>query len=121
MLGPVEDEYALMSIGDIINGSAESGFPGLIPLVESYLDSVNVDVETRCLLAEYLDLIRRRADGRLWTNAKWIRDFVAKHEGYKRDSVVSEKICYDLVKAVEGISEMEGKGEGVGKEMFGRR
>ena len=121
VLGPVEDEYALMSIADIINGSAESGFPGLIPLVESYLDSVNVDVETRCLLAEYLHLIRRRADGSLWTNAKWIRDFVAKHEEYKQDSVVSEKICYDLVKAVEGISETEGKGEGVGAEMFGRR
>ncbi|KAK4039180.1 hypothetical protein C8A01DRAFT_36866 [Parachaetomium inaequale] len=35
-------------------------FPGLIPLVESYLDSVNVDVATRCHLATYLDLIRKR-------------------------------------------------------------
>ncbi|OBT51957.1 glutamate-cysteine ligase [Pseudogymnoascus sp. 24MN13] len=46
--GPVEDEYAQMSVDEIVNGSAE--FPGLIPLVESYLGSVNVDVETRCEL-----------------------------------------------------------------------
>ncbi|KAK3302757.1 glutamate-cysteine ligase-domain-containing protein [Chaetomium strumarium] len=30
-------------------------FPGLIPLAESYLDSVNVDVATRCRLATYLE------------------------------------------------------------------
>ncbi|KFY27103.1 hypothetical protein V493_03698, partial [Pseudogymnoascus sp. VKM F-4281 (FW-2241)] len=77
--GPVEDEYAAMSVDEIVNGSAE--FPGLIPLVESYLGSVNVDVETRCELQRYLDLIRRRADGTLWTAAKWIREFVRGHEG----------------------------------------
>ncbi|KFY30569.1 hypothetical protein V494_08111, partial [Pseudogymnoascus sp. VKM F-4513 (FW-928)] len=42
--GPVEEEYAQMSVDEIVNGSGE--FPGLIPLVESYLGSVNVDVET---------------------------------------------------------------------------
>src|SRR6266480_3698309 len=45
-LQPVESEYELMTVADIINGSPD-GFPGLIPLVESYLNSVNVDVETR--------------------------------------------------------------------------
>lgn len=106
-----------MSVNDIINGSPD-GFPGLIPLVESYLDSLNVDVETRCALAKYLDLIRRRADGSLWTNARWIREFVAKHPDYKQDSVVSAKISYDLVKAVEEITEKEGKDGSIGWEMF---
>jgi glutamate--cysteine ligase catalytic subunit len=101
-LGPVEDEYQLMSIDEIINGSAE-GFPGLIPLVESYLNSVNVDVETRCDLARYLDLIRRRASGQLWTGAKWIREFVRGHKEYNGDSVVGEGIVYDLVREVEGM------------------
>ena len=121
-VGPVEDEYSLMSIDEIINGqrlSSESGgFPGLIPLVESYLNSVNVDVETRCELARYLDLIRKRASGQLWTGAKWIRHFVREHPGYKKDSVVSEEICYDLVKAVEEIGDVEGKGMGLGGSMF---
>ncbi|EKD20254.1 uncharacterized protein L3040_000513 [Drepanopeziza brunnea f. sp. 'multigermtubi'] len=104
--GPVEDEYALMSIDEIMNGSkADSGydFPGLIPLVESYLDSMNVDVETRCELAAYLNLIKRRANGGLWTAAKWIREFVAGHENYEKDSVVSEKINHDLIGEVIAI------------------
>lgn len=123
--GPVENEYRLMSINEVINGTAyarasakqtnghvngeapkeeeeEDGeeFPGLIPLVESYLDSVNVDVVTRCELATYLDLIRKRASGELWTTAKWIRHFVANHPKYEKDSVVSEEITKDLVGAV---------------------
>ena len=118
-LGPVEMEYDLMTISEIVNGSADgSSFPGLIPLVESYLDSVNVDVETRCSLAKYLDLIRKRADGRLWTEARWIREFVAKHPAYKQDSVVSEEICYDLVKAVDEMAVKEGKNGSVGWELL---
>ncbi|OOG00027.1 hypothetical protein ASPCADRAFT_203916 [Aspergillus carbonarius ITEM 5010] len=117
-LNPVESEYDLMTISDIINGSADGTFPGLIPLVESYLNSVNVDVETRCSLASYLDLIRKRANGTLWTGAKWIREFVASHPGYKHDSVVSEEICYDLVKAVDEMTVKEGKYGTVGWELL---
>ncbi|KAF2502396.1 glutamate-cysteine ligase Gcs1 [Lophium mytilinum] len=118
-LGPVEDEYELMTINEVMNGQ-ETGFPGLIPLVESYLNSMNVDVETRCELARYLDLIRKRADGTYWTAAKWIRHFVQTHPEYKKDSVVSEGINFDLLKAAETITENEGR-DGVGAEMFGKR
>ncbi|RAK85022.1 glutamate-cysteine ligase Gcs1 [Aspergillus costaricaensis CBS 115574] len=117
-LHPVESEYDLMTISDIINGSTDGSFPGLIPLVESYLNSVNVDVETRCSLASYLDLIRKRANGTLWTGAKWIREFVASHPGYKHDSAVSEEICYDLVKAVDEMTVKEGKHGTVGWELL---
>lgn len=117
-LGPVDSEYALMSISDIINGSADGTFPGLIPLVESYLNSVNVDVETRCSLARYLEFIRKRADGTLWTGAKWIRDFVANHPNYQGDSVVSEGVTYDLIKAVQTMAEQEGKAGSVGWQML---
>ncbi|KAG6359235.1 hypothetical protein INS49_012756 [Diaporthe citri] len=128
-LGPVEDEYRLMSVNEIINGTAAAAggdaagddglddgesFPGLIPLVESYLDSVNVDVVTRCELATYLDLIRRRASGELWTAAKWIRHLVAGHPAYKGDSVVSEEVNKDIVGAVIEIGERECSGKGFG-------
>ncbi|KAF2851639.1 GCS-domain-containing protein [Plenodomus tracheiphilus IPT5] len=121
-IGPVEDEYEQMTINEVINGqsSTDGGFPGLIPLVESYLNSMNVDVETRCELATYLDLIRKRANGTYWTAAKWIRHFVQTHPEYKKDSVVSDEITYDLVKAAEQITKEEGR-DGLGKEMLGRR
>ncbi|EKV16115.1 Glutamate-cysteine ligase catalytic subunit [Penicillium digitatum] len=117
-LGPVETEFDLMTIDDIVNGCADGSFPGLIPLVESYLNSINVDVETRCFLASYLDLIRKRANGTLWTGARWMREFVAKHPSYKQDSVVSEEITYDLVKAVEEMTVKEGKKGSVGWELL---
>ena len=119
---PVEEEYELMTIDEIINGQKcdGGGFPGLIPLVESYLNSMNVDVETRCDLATYLDLIRKRANGRLWTAAKWIREFIKKHPGYNHDSDVSDEVQYDLVKAAEQITRLEGK-DGLGLEMLGKR
>ncbi|KAK4897847.1 glutamate--cysteine ligase [Elasticomyces elasticus] len=116
--GPVEDEYELMTVNEIINGNADGSFPGLIPLVESYLDSMNVDVETRCELAQYLALIRGRANGTLWTAAKWMRHYVRGHEEYKMDSVVGESIVYDLVKAVERVTINEGR-DGFAKEMLG--
>lgn len=123
-LPPVEDEYALMTIDEVINGSSSSssssddssdgGFPGLIPIVESYLDSVNVDVQTRCELDTYLDLIRRRASGELWTAARWLRAFVAAHPAYRHDSVVSDEVNKDLVGAVIAVGEREQAGRGWG-------
>jgi glutamate--cysteine ligase catalytic subunit len=120
--GPVEDEYAEMTIDEIINGSQPSaddddddqdnGFPGLIPIVESYLDGVNMDVQTRCELSTYLSLIRRRASGELWTAAKWIREFVAQHPKYEHNSVVGEDITKDLVGAVIEVGERELAGKG---------
>lgn len=126
--GPVDDEHRLMSINEIINGTDyarnfssspgpvesddEDDFPGLIPIVEAYLDSMNIDVVTRCELATYLDLIRRRASGELWTAARWLRHFVATHPGYGKDSVVSEEVAHDLVGAVIAVGEREQKGLG---------
>lgn len=127
--GPVEDEYRLMGINEIMNGSEyarasssstpgpaqsddEGDFPGLIPIVETYLDSMNIDVATRCELATYLDLIRRRASGELWTAARWTRHFVATHPKYGRDSVVSEEVAHDLVGAIISVGERERDGCG---------
>ncbi|KAF4122660.1 glutamate--cysteine ligase catalytic subunit, partial [Geosmithia morbida] len=111
--GPVEDEYEEMTVNEIINGpspSSSSSFPGLIPIVESYLDSVNVDVETRCQLATYLDLIGRRASGELDTAARWIRNYVAAHPAYRGDSVVDDELTHDLVGAVVAVGERESAG-----------
>lgn len=107
---PVEDEYTLMTIDEIINGKTGAGgddFIGLIPLIESYLNAVNVDVQTRCDLAKYLDLVSKRASGKLQTGAAWIREQVRSHPDYKFDSVVSERINYDLLKKVEALGNAE--------------
>jgi glutamate--cysteine ligase catalytic subunit len=96
-----------MTMDEIMNGQQqqEDGFPGLIPLVHSYLNSTNIDVETRCRLTKYLDLISRRASGELMTGASYLRQLVMQHPDYQHDSVVSSSITYDIVMAADALAE----------------
>lgn len=105
--GDRSDEYELMTIDEIINGKPSTGYPGLLGLVNNYLNTLNIDIETRCEISKYLELIKKRANGTLMTAATWMRQFVQNHPDYKQDSVVSEKINYDLVKMVEKINNGE--------------
>jgi len=58
------EEWEEMSVGEIINGQkGQDGFPGLVRLVEKYLDSMNVDITTRCEIGRYLSLVSQRASG----------------------------------------------------------
>ncbi|CAG8850597.1 22912_t:CDS:2, partial [Racocetra persica] len=96
------DEYEQMTINEIINGNGDK-FPGLNVLICRYLESVNIDIETRCQLGKYQEFVSRRAKGKIQTTATWIRNFVQSHPKYNNDSVVSQEINYDLVKMVEKI------------------
>ncbi|BFZ54868.1 glutamate--cysteine ligase [Savitreella phatthalungensis] len=113
------DEFEQLTMDELINGASPK-FPGFIPLIESYLNSVNCDVETRCELGKYLSLVGHRAAGRLPTAARWIRDFIRAHPDYKRDSVISESINYDLVKEVQRMSTPEGRAAGAGDSLLAR-
>uniref|UniRef100_A0A5F8GGB7 Glutamate--cysteine ligase n=1 Tax=Monodelphis domestica TaxID=13616 RepID=A0A5F8GGB7_MONDO len=90
------EEFTLMSIDTIINGK-EGAFPGLIPILNSYLENMEVDVDTRCSILNYLKLIKKRASGELMTAARWMREFVSKHPDYKQDSVITDEINYSLL------------------------
>ncbi|KAG5831185.1 hypothetical protein ANANG_G00301140 [Anguilla anguilla] len=107
-------EYALMSIDTIINGK-EGVFQGLIPILNCYLENMEVDVDTRCTILNYLKLIKKRASGQLMTMARWMREYVAQHPEYKQDSVITDKINYDLLVRCDRIA----KGELRCPELFG--
>ncbi|XP_062562515.1 glutamate--cysteine ligase [Armigeres subalbatus] len=99
----MSEEYELMTIDQIISGKGQ--FPGLVPLINSYLGSMDVDADTHCTIQQYLRLIQKRASGELLTTASWIRKEITGHEEYKQDSVVSERICYDLLKKAKDIQD----------------
>jgi glutamate--cysteine ligase catalytic subunit len=101
--GSHDHEYTEMSVDAIVNGKDE--FPGLIPLVRMYVNSIDIDVDTRCTIMQYLRLISKRASGELMSTAMWIRQFLTSHPQYKQDSVVTEEITYDLIKRMQEISE----------------
>ncbi|KAK9503699.1 hypothetical protein O3M35_010204 [Rhynocoris fuscipes] len=99
---PIEEQYGAMTINQIINGK-DGVFPGLIPLINSYLSGMDVDTDTHCSIQQYLKLIQKRASGELLTTASWIRQFVRQHPAYKQDSIVNDEIAYDLLKTIDGI------------------
>ncbi|TYJ53383.1 hypothetical protein B9479_005983 [Cryptococcus floricola] len=96
------DDFGEMSLDEIMNGDGR-GFPGLMGVVNAYLNSLNVDVNTKCDIRRYLDLIKLRAKGDLVTPATWIRSFITSHPAYKQDSEVTDEINYDLVKAIDEL------------------
>lgn len=49
----------------------EGVFPGLIPILNSYLENMEVDVDTRCTILNYLKLIKKRASGMFDTFRHW--------------------------------------------------
>jgi glutamate--cysteine ligase catalytic subunit len=93
-----------MSALEILIGKG-TFFPGLVPLIHAYLDSINCDVKTRRRVAEYLDFIVMRASGEILTNAAWMRKFVREHPAYKKDSNVGQEVAYDLVQTIQKIGE----------------
>lgn len=92
--------------------TSESTFIGLIPLINNYLDSLNVDIETRCELNLYLDLVSKRASGELMTTATWIRRFIRNHPNYEFDSKVSKEINFDMMQKLDEIQ--DGRTEATG-------
>lgn len=97
-----ECKSAKMSINEIVNGSAE--FPGLIQIIDDYLNNLEIDVETQCTIKQYLYLIESRANGKLMTPAAWMRKFVMQHPKYQHDSNLTDEINYDLMWRIYLIS-----------------
>ncbi|GAA6043759.1 hypothetical protein JCM8097_006657 [Rhodosporidiobolus ruineniae] len=120
--GPVEDEYAEYTMDEIVNGKmGEEDFPGLVGVVRRYLEGEEregrLSEEVQKTTERYLELISRRADGSLITTATFIRNFIRAHPSYKFDSVVSQEINYDLVRAVDEIE----RGERAAPELLPER
>lgn len=98
----VDESCILMTIDEIINGSEE--FPGLVPLLTQYLQTIDVDANIHCIIMRYLNLIAGRAAGKYMTTAEWIRSFVQQHPEYEHDSQVSEKVNYDLMRILSQLT-----------------
>ena len=65
---------------------------------------MSYEVEIADKIEEYMGFLQQRALGFNCTGAQWIRKFVRTHPSYKRDSLVTEDILYDLYHS-EGIKQ----------------
>jgi glutamate--cysteine ligase catalytic subunit len=99
------DDFAQLSADEIINGKPDINLPGLASLVEQWLDrQTNITDEQKQKVHKYISLVRRRANGSLKTNARWIRDFVRSHADYGKNSIVPQNVVYDMLKLVHDVS-----------------
>ena len=90
-------------MAEIMTGKASCGFPGLIPLVRTYLDMIACDAATLRTVESYLQLLELRATGQLLTAASWLRKYVAVHPAYQHDSQLTQAVVVDLMRAVVQI------------------
>ena len=64
VFGKIEDEYDEFTLNEISNGKGDQ-FPGLLSLVRSYLETLEVEASELLRIREYLDLIEQRSNGKL--------------------------------------------------------
>jgi glutamate--cysteine ligase catalytic subunit len=98
-----EPEFGYFTVNEIINGSDRNA--GLLSIIEDYFEKGEVDLETQTAFRKYLNLVSKRASGQIPTAARWMREFVRSHSHYKHDSVVSTRICYDMIEKLRELSE----------------
>lgn len=60
-----------------------------------------------------------RSKGEVKTGARFIRDFVLNHVDYKHDSIVSNKIAYDLMSSIINMNnDPEERAKLLGKKWY---
>ena len=106
----------LLTINEILNGAKEYNYPGLIPVIKKEINNnVNYDEEKKKELFKFADYMEKKANGEIWTDAKYIRKFINEHPKYNKDSIITEEINYDLINHLLLIQ----NGEIKPKELFG--
>ena len=92
---PLGEEYIELYLYEFLEGTDD--FIGMIPLINDFMDSKAYRFEMKARVNHYMDFLLQRSRGEIKTGARYIRDFVLQHKAYKKDSIVSSEIMYDLL------------------------
>jgi glutamate--cysteine ligase catalytic subunit len=90
-------ELTQLSISEVINGCDEKGVVGLLQRARQVLDVDGCVGDEREQLDRYLSFVGQRAAGQLKTTACWLREQAVAHPDYRRDSIVTDDMCHDLM------------------------
>lgn len=52
----------------------------------------------------FLRFLAARAQGKIPTGARFLRDFIIAHPAYKQDSIVSDEIIFDISKMAASLN-----------------
>ena len=103
-----------LTIEEILCGCDKYKYQGIFWMMNEYIDKHVEEQEKKDYYRNHLEFIKLRSNGSLMTDAKYVRNFVLNHKDYKQDSIVSQKIAYDLVNHVLDIQ----NGKVKPKELF---
>ena len=95
----VEGKLANATVNEIVNGKG-----GLLSVARQELARAGLRAAEVAQLERYLMWVGNIAAAQVDTTATWIRQMVTQHPKYRHDSVVSEEIAADLLKACEGVT-----------------
>ena len=102
-----------MTLEEILEGKKEVNYKGLLPIMKKLIAEDDSNEYEKEKVIEYLDFLRDRARGKYKTGAKLIRDFVMNHDDYKKDSVISPKVNYDLMRFLDKINSNDAHNIGI--------
>ena len=108
----IKNNIKELTIDEIFNGCKQYNYPGILQHLKVISHKI-FNAEKNC--ENYLNFLSKRASGELWTDAKYIRNFILNHPKYNRDSKINDEINYDLIKHILKIQNKEIKP----KELFG--
>ena len=100
------NRYKELYIWQILEGDAKAGMPvGIITMCEQFMEMNEWSDAKIAETMKYLKFLSMRSRGEIPTGARFLRDFVMKHADYKKDSILSKPMLYDLMKMLESINE----------------
>ena len=90
----IKNNIKELTMYEIFTGKKEYGYKGVFDDIVKFIDK---NYNGCLILKNVLKYIELKSKGEIWTDAKYIRNFVLNHKSYKKDSIVTEEINYDLV------------------------
>jgi glutamate--cysteine ligase catalytic subunit len=77
---------------------------GLIDVFNFYMQDNSWSEEHIAETNVYLRFLAARAQGKLPTGARFLRDFIMAHSAYKQNSIISDEIIFDISKMAASLN-----------------
>ena len=98
-----EDDFVEMSVLDVLIGNEAIGNTGLMKLFEEYMNLNDYEEDIKDYYMTMLNFLVKKASGEVKTGARFIRDIVLNHPEYENDSMLNDKISFEIVKEAAAL------------------
>jgi len=98
-----------ISLVQLLDGDSSIGMPkGVITLAEEWMEINDWDEEHIAVVMKALHFLKARAAGEIPTAAIFMQNYVCNHPSYQRDSVVCQRVLFDLLRELSILGSRDG-------------